>query len=105
MSALARILWRDLALFLPGGRRARQLTHWVRDYIGVELAWDVRPVLKRQEVRGIKLGARQPLGLSSWLGKRRPEQGDARDLVLDYESRERAARRAAISMQPKEVYT
>ena len=95
----------DYASFLPGGRRARQLTHWVRDYIGVELAWDVRPVLKRQEVRGIKLGARQPLGLSSWLGKRRPEQGDARDLVLDYESRERAARRAAISMQPKEVYT
>ena len=95
----------DYASFLPGGRRARQLTHWVRDYIGVELAWDVRPVLKRQDVRGVKLGGRQPLGLSSWLGKRRAEQGDARDLLLDYESRERAARRAAISMQPKEVYT
>src|SRR3546814_18695329 len=83
----------DYASFLPGGRRARQLTHWVRDYIGVELAWDVRPVLKRQDVRGVKLGAPQPLGLSSWLGKCQPGQGDARDLMLDYESRDRAARR------------
>ncbi|MBO1114005.1 type VI secretion system baseplate subunit TssG [Bordetella petrii] len=95
----------DYASFLPGGRRARQLTHWVRDYIGVELAWDVRPVLKRQDVRGVKLGAAQPLGLSSWLGKRRPAQGDARDLLLDYEGRDRAARRAATPMQPQEVTT
>ena len=93
----------EYASFLPGGRRARQLLHWVRDYIGVELAWDVRPVLKRQDVRGVALGAAQPLGLSSWLGSRRSEQGDARDLLLDYESRDRAARRAAIPTQPQEV--
>jgi len=93
----------DYASFLPGGQRARQLTHWVRDYIGVELAWDVRPVLKHRDVRGVKLGGKQPLGLSSWLGKRRPEQGDARDLLLDYEGRERAARRAARQTQPQEM--
>ena len=93
----------EYASFLPGGRRARQLLHWVRDYIGVELAWDVRPVLKRQDVRGVALGAAQPLGLSSWLGSRRSEQGDARDLLLDYESRDSAARRAAIPTQPQEV--
>jgi len=95
----------DYASFLPGGKRARQLTHWVRDYIGVELAWDVRPVLRRQEVRGVTLGGRQPLGLASWLGKRRPEQGDARDLLLDYEGRERAARRKVLSNpQPQGGY-
>lgn len=96
----------DYAGFLPGGRRAKQLLHWVRDYIGVELAWDVRPVLKRQDVRGVKLGAQHPLGLSSWLGKRRLEQGDAGDLLLDYEGRERAARdanQAAVTSQPEEV--
>jgi type VI secretion system protein ImpH len=82
----------DYASFLPGGRRARQLLHWVRDYIGVEFAWDVRPILKREQVPGMKLGAPQPLGLSSWLGTRRACQGDARDLLLDYESRERSAR-------------
>ncbi|CAM3917129.1 type VI secretion system baseplate subunit TssG [Bordetella muralis] len=96
----------DYTSFLPGGRRAKQLLHWVRDYIGVELAWDVRPVLKRQDVRGVKLGEPQPLGLSSWLGKRRAEQGDARDLLLDYEGRDRAkrdARQAAATSQPEEV--
>ncbi|MVW78017.1 type VI secretion system baseplate subunit TssG [Bordetella sp. 02P26C-1] len=81
--------------FLPGGHRARQLLHWVRDYIGVEFAWDVRPVLKHDQVQGIRLGAAQPLGLSSWVGKRRARQGDARDLLLDYESRERRARASA----------
>lgn len=98
----------DYAAFLPGGQRAKQLLHWVRDYIGVELAWDVRPVLKREDVRGVKLGGQQPLGLSSWLGKRRARQGDARDLLLDYESRDRARRDAptkATAIQPSEVMT
>lgn len=97
----------DYASFLPGAKRAKQLMHWVRDYIGVELAWDVKPVLKREEVRGITLGAAQPLGLSSWLGKRRAQQGDAADLLLDYESRDRAmrdARRSSAPISPKEVY-
>lgn len=93
----------DYASFLPAGRRARQLLHWVRDYIGVEFAWDVRPVLKRPEVRGVTLGASQPLGLSSWLGRRRTEQGDAADLLLDYEARDRAARRAAMKTSTQEM--
>lgn len=93
----------DYASFLPGGRRSQQLLHWVRDYIGVELAWDVRPVLRREEVRGMKLGAPQPLGLASWLGRRRPAQGDARDVLLDYEARDRAARRAARHRHKQEV--
>ncbi|ARP91785.1 hypothetical protein CAL14_17060 [Bordetella genomosp. 9] len=78
--------------FLPGGRRARQLTHWVRHYTGREFAWDVRPVLRASEARGVRLGDPQPLGLAAWLGQRRPAQGDARDLLLDYESRERTDR-------------
>lgn len=84
----------DYMSFLPGGKRARQLLHWVRDYIGVEFAWDVKPVLKRQNIQGMSLGAGQPLGLSSWLGKRGSHQGDAGDLLLDYESRDRAVRTA-----------
>lgn len=77
----------DYQSFLPGGIRARQLTHWVRHYIGMELAWDLRPVLRAEDARGVNLGAARLLGLSSWLGKRRPEQGEAGDLLLDYESR------------------
>ncbi|ANN68570.1 type VI secretion system baseplate subunit TssG [Bordetella bronchialis] len=78
--------------FLPGGPRGRQLMHWVRHYIGVEFAWDARPILRAQDVDGVRLGQDQPLGLSSWLGRRRPAQGHAGDLLLDYESRGRLSR-------------
>ncbi|WP_231570270.1 type VI secretion system baseplate subunit TssG [Achromobacter sp. RTa] len=83
----------DYLSFLPGGERARQLTHWVRHYIGMELDWDLRPVLRAQDARGLNLGAQRPLGLSAWLGKRRPAQGEARDLLLDYERRGRTPAR------------
>lgn len=89
----------DYASFLPGGRRASQVLHWVRDYIGVEFAWDVRPVLRRSEVRGVRLGEAAPLGLASWLGQRQEAQGDAGELLLDYESRERLARADAVQPQ------
>ncbi|WP_459618817.1 type VI secretion system baseplate subunit TssG [Bordetella sp. 2513F-2] len=92
----------DHATFLPGAQRARQLTHWVRDYVGIEFAWDVRPILKRSEVRGVHLGEPVPLGLASWLGRRQAAQGDAGELVLDYESRLREASRAARPVQPKQ---
>ena len=86
--------------FLPGGPRAQQLTHWVRHYIGVELAWDVRPVLRAEDAVGVRLGAARPLGLSAWLGKRRPAQGDAGDLLLDYERREQTPARGRSPAQP-----
>ena len=90
----------DYTSFLPGGARARQLTHWVRQYVGVELAWDLRPVLRAQDARGLALGARRPLGLSAWLGSRRPAQGEAGDLVLDYERREQTPARGRRPAQP-----
>ena len=90
----------DYTSFLPGGLRARQLTHWVRHYVGVELAWDVRPVLRAEDARGLALGAAQPLGLSAWLGKRRPAQGDAGDLLLDYERRGQTPARGRSPAQP-----
>jgi type VI secretion system protein ImpH len=77
--------------FLPGGPRGRQLMHWVRHYIGVELAWDARLILRAPDAHGVRLGKPQPLGLASWLGRRRPALGDAGDLLIDYESRERTA--------------
>ncbi|HTK02730.1 MAG TPA: type VI secretion system baseplate subunit TssG [Bordetella sp.] len=93
--------------FLPGGPRGRQLMHWVRHYIGVEFAWDVRPVLRAADAHGVRLGGPQPLGLAAWLGRRRPAQGDAGDLLLDYESRDRAAHgaahAAAAAPQPEEA--
>jgi len=90
----------DYVSFLPGGKRAHQVTHWVRDYVGVEFAWDFRPVLRREAVRGVRLGDGAPLGLASWLGARQPKQGDAGELLLDYENRERLAGERARQAKP-----
>jgi type VI secretion system protein ImpH len=89
--------------FLPGSRSAQKLVQWVRHYTGIEFAWDVRLVLARDQVGGIALGRRQPVGLGSWLGRRPPALGDADDLVVDYESRRARASGAAspsFSYQP-----
>lgn len=85
--------------FLPGRRRARQLMHWVREYIGVELAWDVNLSLDPQDAAGLSLSARQPLGLASWLGHRAASRGPAADLTLDYEARAALAQ-SVISSSP-----
>jgi type VI secretion system protein ImpH len=72
--------------YLPGGVRFFHVRDWVRNYLGVELAWDARLVLKRDEVPSTRLGAYGQLGWTSWLGMpshRRTR--DADDLLLDME--------------------
>ncbi|MDE1183230.1 type VI secretion system baseplate subunit TssG [Paraburkholderia sp.] len=83
--------------FLPGSRRARELMHWVRVYVGVEWAWDVRLLLAANQARGITLGNAcahprggpsdrpQPLGWGSCLGTR-SETTPIDDLVYSPES-------------------
>ncbi|MDX3905804.1 MAG: type VI secretion system baseplate subunit TssG [Pigmentiphaga sp.] len=73
--------------FLPGRKKARQLVDWVRQYIGLELAWDVRLVLRRTDVAPARLDGECALGLGTWLGKRDPALGDADDLCIDLERR------------------
>lgn len=70
--------------FLPGGARLRQLVDWVRLYVNLEYAWDVRLRLRRDEVPAARLGAGQRLGWTTWLGRRRDEN-DADDLCLNAE--------------------
>jgi type VI secretion system protein ImpH len=80
--------------FLPGGDRLRQLVDWVRLYLCLELDWDVRLVLKQNEVPASRLGHTQRLGWTTWLGKRRsPTPAD--DLCLDAEAFVAAGARAA----------
>lgn len=72
--------------YLPGGVRFFQVRDWVRNYLGVELAWDARVVLERDEVPATRLGVYGQLGWNSWLGMpagRRKR--DADDLLLDME--------------------
>ncbi|MFN0132033.1 MAG: type VI secretion system baseplate subunit TssG [Phycisphaerales bacterium] len=67
--------------FLPGGSSLRRLVDWVRLYIGDELSWDVRLVLKRDSVPAVQLGKLGRLGWSTWAISR-PYPKDADQLVL-----------------------
>jgi len=81
--------------FLPGGALMDPLVAWVRTYLCFELAWDVRLVLRENEVPFTTLGRSGRLGWTSWLG-RRPAGSDAGDLCLDAEAFvDRAGVRAA----------
>jgi len=71
--------------FLPGSKRLRQVVDWVRQYVGIEFAWELRLVLKKQEARGMQLGGDHRLGWGSWLGARLSDT-DAGDMVFQPEA-------------------
>ncbi len=58
--------WLAQASQTPG--KLVQLRAWVRHYVGIEYAWEVRLILHRDGYRGCELGAGQPLGQCCWLG-------------------------------------
>ena len=88
---LSRVNYEKL---LPGGRHFRELVGWVRNYVGIELAWDSRLILTRAEVPATELGTSGRLGWTTWLGMRR-SRDDANDLVLNCE---RWAPRAGVAL-------
>jgi type VI secretion system protein ImpH len=85
--------------FLPGGRDLDRLHAIVRQWVGLEFAWDLQVILARAEVPRLHLrhgDAAGRLGRTSWLGRYRRD-GDARDMTIDVEGtlgRRRAQRRA-----------
>jgi type VI secretion system protein ImpH len=70
--------------FLPGGTPLRKLVDWVRLYCCFEFDWDVRLVLRSEEVPPLVLGGGLQLGWTTWLGRRRARH-DADDLCVDAE--------------------
>jgi type VI secretion system protein ImpH len=71
--------------FLPGSRRLQQVVDWVRQYVGIEFAWELRLVLRKQEAHGMRLNSSQRLGWGSWLGTRLADT-DAGDMVFQPEA-------------------
>ena len=72
---------KDYQRFLPDQAYAQQVIDWVRHYLGIEYSWDVRLVLRQQDVQGVALGGPQRLGFSSWLGEQ-PAPRDRDDLTF-----------------------
>ena len=70
--------------FLPPHRNNRKLRDWVRDYVGIELDWDVQLLLVTDEVPRSQLSGSSRLGWTSWLGQRNSTE-PANDLRLNPE--------------------
>lgn len=67
--------------FLPGEPTLAQLEAVIRNYIGEELAWDLRLILCGDEVPQACLGETSRLGMSSWSG---PLEGEASaELIIE----------------------
>ena len=66
---------------LPGGESLARLQAVVKNYVGLELDWDLHLVLKKQEVPPTQLGSQGQLGWTTWLVSQQPQR-DADDLVL-----------------------
>ena len=95
--------WDRFADLLPGGDALEQLRALVRQYVGFEFAWDLRLILRREDVPSWKLDSRRDqrvgrLGRTAWLngGKRFSRDRDADDLVMNVESIRTPAARVAL---------
>jgi type VI secretion system protein ImpH len=75
---LGPLSFRDYERFLPRGRSARALHDLVKLYVGMEHSWEVKLVLKKEEVPLAWLGNSVWVGWSSWLGARLTDR-DAAD--------------------------
>jgi type VI secretion system protein ImpH len=75
---LGPLSFSDYERFLPRGRSARALHDLVKLYVGLEHSWEVKLVLKKDEVPLAWLGNSVWVGWSSWLGARLTDK-DAAD--------------------------
>jgi len=71
--------------FLPGGKSFKALVAAVRNYVGLELLWEVNLILKKEEKPATCLGKSGALGWTSWL-ETKEQTGDVEDLLLQVQN-------------------
>jgi type VI secretion system protein ImpH len=67
--------------FLPGSEGMQRLVAWVRNYTGDELEFEVKLILRKEEVPSVELGKAGQLGWTTWLGSK-PRENDAGDITF-----------------------
>ena len=72
------------ARFLPGEKAVNELRDWIRQYLGIEYAWEVRVLIRSDAVPGAVLSGGGKLGYSTWLGHQ-PTPAPRGDLVFSVE--------------------
>ncbi len=65
---LGPLSWDACVSFKPGGRRARELSELMKNYVGDEWDWDVELVMLADKVQGSCLDRRSTLGFNAFLG-------------------------------------
>lgn len=71
----------DHQRFLPGGASLARLLAWVRTYAGLALDWDLRLVLKKEQLPPLKLGGGARVGWNSWLASAAPARNADQVLI------------------------
>jgi type VI secretion system protein ImpH len=71
----------DYQRLLPGGDSLARMMAIVKNYVGLELDWDLHLLLKQPEIPQTQLGSLGQLGWTTWLISQSPP-ADADDLVL-----------------------
>lgn len=74
----------DYRRFMPGEKYITELRDWVRQYLGIEYQWEVKVILRHEDVAGAALGGAGRLGYSAWLGAQ-PQPEARGDLVFSPE--------------------
>ena len=72
----------SLLQYLPGSPSLGRLRDAVLNYLGLEYAWDIRFIVHRTRVPGMKLGQFGHLGWTTWSAPGR-EGADVGDVVID----------------------
>ena len=72
--------YEDYQRMLPGGASMRRLRAWVHNYAGMALDWDVRLILKPQQVPPLALGVRK-LGWTTYLSSASPRRDPGQLLI------------------------
>jgi type VI secretion system protein ImpH len=73
--------WDAYRRLLPGGETLKRVEAVIKNYVGLTFRWNIRLVLRKEEVPRMELGREGRLGWSSWLGSSK-RTTDARDLSL-----------------------
>jgi type VI secretion system protein ImpH len=72
--------YEDYQRMLPGGASMTRLLAWVRNYAGLVLDWDVRLILKQEQVPRLALGRRR-LGWTTFLSSASARRDDDQLLI------------------------
>ena len=64
----------DYCRFMPGGDSLKRLQSWVKTYVGLTLDWDVRLILKKEQLPPFRLGGATQVGWSTWLASAPPRR-------------------------------